>query len=126
VPVGAYLSGGVDSGSITAVAATHLPHLSTFTGGFDLTSASGLELGWDERQRAEAMSYEFGTEQYETVMKAGDMLRCLPALIHHLEDLRVSQSYPNYYVARLASRFVKVVLSGSGGDEPFGGYPWRS
>src|SRR5207302_1933947 len=53
VPVGAYLSGGMDSGSISALAAGALPHLSTFTGGFDLTSASGLEQAWDERQRAE-------------------------------------------------------------------------
>lgn len=49
----------------------------------------------------------------------------MPALIWHLEDLRVGQSYPNYYVARLASKFVKVVLSGAGGDELFAGYPWR-
>jgi asparagine synthase (glutamine-hydrolysing) len=125
VPVGAYLSGGMDSGSITAIAAASLSHLSTFTGGFDLTSASGIELGWDERRKAEAMSYVFKTEQYETVLKAGDMERCLPALTWHLEDLRVGQSYPNYYIARLASKFVKVVLSGNGGDELFAGYPWR-
>jgi asparagine synthase (glutamine-hydrolysing) len=125
VAVGAYLSGGMDSGSITAVAASSLPYLATFTGGFDLTSATGLELGFDERKQAEAMSYRFKTEHYEAVLKAGDMERCLPDLVWHLEDLRVGQSYPNYYVARLASKFVKVVLSGSGGDELFAGYPWR-
>jgi asparagine synthase (glutamine-hydrolysing) len=125
VPLGAYLSGGMDSGSITAVAAQYLPYLSTFTGGFDLTSATGLELGFDERDKAERMSYLFRTEHYETVLKAGDMERCLPALVWHLEDPRVGQSYPNYYISRLASKFVKVVLSGSGGDELFAGYPWR-
>ena len=59
------------------------------------------------------MSYLFKTEHYEMVLKAGDMERCLPALVWHLEDPRVGQSYPNYYVARLASKFVKVVLSGA-------------
>ena len=59
------------------------------------------------------MSYLFKTEHYEMVLKAGDMERVLPALIWHLEDLRVGQSYPNFYVARLASKFVKVVLSGA-------------
>jgi asparagine synthase (glutamine-hydrolysing) len=125
VPVGSYLSGGMDSGSITAIAARHLPRLCTFTGGFDLSSASGLELGFDERRAAEAVANLLKTEHYEVVMHAGDMEWVLPELIWHLEDLRVGQSYPNYYVARLASKFVKVVVSGAGGDELFGGYPWR-
>ncbi|MGD1049999.1 MAG: asparagine synthase (glutamine-hydrolyzing) [Solirubrobacteraceae bacterium] len=125
VPVGAHLSGGMDSGSITALAALELPHLNTFTVGFDMTSRVGLEVAVDERLKAEAMSYQFQTEQYEAVLKAGDMVRCLPALTWHLEDPRVGQCYPNYYLARLASRFVKVVLTGSGGDELFAGYPWR-
>ena len=125
VELGAYLSGGMDSGSITAIAATQLPYIKTFTCGFDLNSASGLELGFDEREKAEYMSYLFKTEHYEMVLKAGDMERVLPQVAWHIEEPRVGQSYPNYYVARLASKFVKVVLAGTGGDELFAGYPWR-
>jgi len=125
VDVASYLSGGMDSGSITAVAAAQLPYIKTFTCGFDLHSASGLELGFDEREMSETMSYLFRTEHYEMVLKAGDMERILPELAWHLEEPRVGQSYPNYYVARLAGKFVKVVLAGTGGDELFGGYPWR-
>ncbi len=125
VEVGTYLSGGMDSGSIAAVAARELPYVKSFTCGFDLHSASGLELGMDEREAAEHMSYLFKTEHYEMVLKAGDMERVLPRLVWHLEEPRVGQSYPNFYAARLASKFVKVVLSGAGGDELFGGYPWR-
>jgi asparagine synthase (glutamine-hydrolysing) len=125
VPVGAYFSGGMDSGSITAIAARHLPQLCTFTVGFDLSSASGLELGFDERPAAERLSYLNGTEHYEMVLKAGDMERTMRALVWHMEEPRVGQSYPNFYAAKLASRFCTVVLSGAGGDELFGGYPWR-
>jgi asparagine synthase (glutamine-hydrolysing) len=125
VPVGAYLSGGMDSGSITAVATQHIARMRTFTAGFDLSSASGLELGFDERPASEVVANRFKTEHYEMVLHAGDMEHVLPELIWHLEDLRVGQSYPNYYIARLASRFGKVVLSGAGGDELFAGYPWR-
>lgn len=125
VEVGSYLSGGMDSGSITAVAASQLPNLKTFTVGFDLNSASGVEIGYDERAKAEYMSYLFKTEQYEMVLKAGDMERALPRMTRHLEEPRVGQSYPNFYAAQLASKFGKVVLSGAGGDELFAGYPWR-
>lgn len=125
VEIGAYLSGGMDSGSITALAAQQLPNLKSFTVGFDLSSASGMELAFDERAKAKSMSACFKTEHYEMVLKAGDMQRCLPKLAWHLEEPRVGQSYPNYYAAKLSSKFVKVVLSGTGGDELFGGYPWR-
>jgi len=125
VEVGSYLSGGMDSGSITAQASTHVPLLRTFTVGFDLSSASGVEMGFDERVRAEHMSYQFGSEHYEMVLKAGDMERAMPKLAWHMEEPRVGQSYPNFYAAKLASRFNKVCLSGAGGDEMFGGYPWR-
>tara|TARA_Y100001934_G_scaffold214312_1_gene253871 strand:+ start:1747 stop:3630 length:1884 start_codon:yes stop_codon:yes gene_type:complete len=125
VELGSYLSGGMDSGSITAIATKSFPCLKTFTCGFDLSSASGIELAFDERAKAEAMSAKFKTEHYEMVLKAGDMERCLPRLSFHLEEPRVGQSYPNFYVSQLASKFVKVVLSGAGGDELFGGYPWR-
>lgn len=125
VPVNAYLSGGIDSGAITMVASQFIPHMRTFTVGFDLSSASGLELSFDERSKAEHISYLAKTEHYEMVLKAGDMERCMDKYVWHLEEPRVGQSYPNYYAAKLASKFGKVVLSGVGGDELFGGYPWR-
>lgn len=125
VPVNAYLSGGIDSGAITMIASKILPHLRSFTVGFDLSSASGLELSFDERTKAEHISYLAKTEHYEMVLKAGDMERCMDKYIKHLEEPRVGQSYSNYYAAKLASKFGKVVLSGAGGDELFGGYPWR-
>jgi asparagine synthase (glutamine-hydrolysing) len=125
VEIGSYLSGGIDSGSITALASNEISNLKTFTCGFDLASASGIELAFDERQKAEMMSGIFKTEHYEIVLKAGDMERCLESLAWHLEEPRVGQSYPNFYAAKLASKFVKVALSGCGGDELFAGYPWR-
>ncbi len=125
VELGTYLSGGMDSGSITSLASQRFKDLKSFTVGFDLSSASGIELVFDERQTAEAMSAAFKTEHYEMVLKAGDMERCLPKLAWYLEEPRVGQCYPNFYASKLASKFVKVVLSGAGGDELFGGYPWR-
>jgi len=129
VPIGSYLSGGMDSGSIAAITSKHFRdsnnYLNTFTVGFDLSSASGMELSFDERAKAEYMSYKFKTEHYEMVLKSGDMERCMRDFAYHLEEPRVGQSYPNYYASKLASKFVKVVLSGAGGDELFAGYPWR-
>jgi asparagine synthase (glutamine-hydrolysing) len=125
VPLGSYLSGGMDSASIAAVASQSIPRLMTFTGGFDLSSVTGLELVFDERSDAEQASSAFRTEHYEMVMHAGDMAWVLPELVWHLEDPRIGMCYQNHYIARLASKFVKVVLAGTGGDELFAGYPWR-
>lgn len=125
VELGAYLSGGMDSGAITSITSNSFKDLKSFTCGFDTSSASGLELSFDEREKAEFLSNLYKTEHYQVVLKAGDMERVMPELIWHIEDPRVGQCYPNYYISRLASKFVKIILSGTGGDEFFAGYPWR-
>ena len=129
VSVGSYLSGGIDSSSIVSVASNHFQKnkksLKTFTIGFDLSSASGLELSFDERENAQLLANKFKTDHYTMLLKSGDMENCLSKFAYHLEEPRVGQSYPNFYAAKLASKYVKVVLSGSGGDELFAGYPWR-
>jgi asparagine synthase (glutamine-hydrolysing) len=125
VPVGSYLSGGMDSGAITAVGSKLIPRMATFTCGFDMSSVTGVEANYDERRDAELMANAFKTEHYEQVINAGDLAWSLPKVVYHLEDLKVGMSYPNYYISRLASKFVKVCLQGTGGDELYGGYPWR-
>ena len=125
VPVGSYLSGGMDSASITGLASKHVARLSTFTAGFELSKVSGIEATFDERKDAELVANYFKTEHYEQVINAGDLGWSLPRVVWHLEDLRLGMSYPNYYISRLASKFVKVCLQGTGGDELYGGYPWR-
>ncbi len=125
VPIGTYLSGGVDSGAITSVASKMTQRMATFTCGFDMSSVTGVEANYDERRAAEMMANAFKTEHYEQVINAGDLSWSLPKVVYHLEDLKVGMSYPNYYISRLASKFVKVCLQGTGGDELFGGYPWR-
>lgn len=125
VEIGSYLSGGMDSGAIVAAASATLPRLKTFTCGFDMSSVTGVEANYDERRDAELMASTFKTEHYEQVINAGDLEWSMPRLIHHLEDFRLGMTYPNFYISRLASRFTKVCFSGAGGDELFGGYPWR-
>ena len=125
VPVSSYLSGGIDSGVITALASNKIKKMKTFTIGFNMDSVSGVELFFDERKKAEKVSAELGTEHYELVLKSGDMERAFKKIVWHLEEPRVGQSYPNYYASKLASNFGKVLLTGIGGDELFAGYPWR-
>jgi asparagine synthase (glutamine-hydrolysing) len=125
VEVGSYLSGGMDSGSIVAMARKFIPRLMTFTGGFDLTNVDGIEQGFDERENAEKLSYLLQTEHYAVVLHAGDMPAAMERIAWHVDDPRVGMCHQNWYVAKLASRFVKVCLAGAGGDELFAGYPWR-
>jgi len=125
VPVGSYLSGGMDSGSLSVLASKHVERLYTFTAGFEMSEVNGIETGYDERIDAELTANYIKSEHYEQVLNAGDIKWALPKVVWHLEDLRVGMSYPNYYISRLASKFVKVCLQGTGGDELYGGYPWR-
>lgn len=123
--VGCFLSGGMDSGTITCLASQKYPHIKTFTCGYDMSKAVGNELGFDERNKSEIMAHAFATEHYEMILQPSDIERILPKVCFHNEEPRVGQSYTNYYISNLASKFVKVCFSGSGGDELFGGYPWR-
>ena len=114
VPVAAYLSGGVDSASMVAGAVPHIPRLMTFTAGFEMSAVEGIESSFDERRDAELLAYHFKTEHYEQVINSGDIRWSLPRVVWAIEDLRLGMSYPNYYVARLASKFATVCLSGAG------------
>ncbi|OGD56668.1 hypothetical protein A2V71_03585 [Candidatus Berkelbacteria bacterium RBG_13_40_8] len=125
VPVGILLSGGMDSGTISYFASKELPNMMTFTGGFDFTKAVATESFLDERAEAEKIARLFSAEHYEDVLYPESPNLVIKNLVWHLEDLRLGMSYPQYFLAKLSSRFVKVALSGTGGDEIFGGYPWR-
>lgn len=120
-----FLSGGVDSGSITALAAKEPGKLRTFTAFFDYEGASAAEMKFDERAAAQLMARAFGTEHHEILIGPKDFRNTVDTLCYHLDEPRVGQSYPNYLVSGLVRKFETVTLSGAGGDELFGGYPWR-
>ena len=117
VPVGAFLSGGIDSSLVCAIAQRHSPEpIHTFTIGFDG--------GGDERVFARSVAAHIGSNHHEQVITA-DIVQELPRLLRSLEQpLFDNSALPTYLVSRLARQHVKVVLSGDGGDEPFGGYEW--
>ncbi len=125
VPLGTYLSGGMDTGSISAVTSRHIENLHTFTCGFDTSGVSEEELFFDETKESEELSRLLNTIHHQIILKPGDMEKVLPKVVWHLDEPRVGISYQNYYVTGLISKFVTVVLSGVGGDEFYAGYPWR-
>ena len=126
VPLGTYLSGGMDTGAISAVSAASIPGLHTFTCGFDLPEgASGLERYFDERREARHLSEIIGTAHHELEIGPDAMRAIFPKVVWHLDEPRVGISYQVYAMAELIGKYVTVVLSGVGGDELFAGYPWR-
>jgi asparagine synthase (glutamine-hydrolysing) len=118
VPVGAFLSGGVDSGIVVALMArlSSAP-VKTFTIGF---AGDGL---YDETEGARRVAAMYGTEHHEFRIRQHDMLDALPEVLGaSAEPFADSSAIPTYLVARETRRHVKVALSGDGGDELFGGY----
>lgn len=118
VPVGVFLSGGVDSSLVAALAARHNREIAAFSLGFAEQQYS--ELGF-ARQVAEHLRIPHHTVQ----IGVDDVLECLPHLVRQYgQPFGDPSAVPSYLVSRLARRHVKVCLSGDGGDESFGGY-WR-
>jgi len=116
VPVGVLLSGGVDSGGITALAAAESgKSVKTFSIGFE-------EAGFDELSRARLVAERYGTDHHELILRP-DAVELLPKLVDSFDEpFGDSSALPTYLVSELAAGGVKVALSGEGGDELFGGY----
>lgn len=116
VPLGAFLSGGIDSSTLVALM-SRLGRVKTFTIGFDDAHA-------DELTHARRVAQHFDTDHTEEIMRP-DLTASLPALIAHFgEPFADSSAIPTWLAARLARRQVTAALSGDGGDELFAGYTW--
>jgi asparagine synthase (glutamine-hydrolysing) len=116
VPIGAFLSGGVDSGSVVALMArASTAPIRTFSIGFD-------EAAFDELAYARQVAQRYGTDHCEFVVKP-DALEVMPRLAWQLDEpFADSSALPTYYVAKITREHVTVALSGDGGDENFAGY----
>jgi asparagine synthase (glutamine-hydrolysing) len=125
VPVGAYLSGGIDSGAIVAVASKFETQMKTFSCGFDENGLSERTRAANEVNLARELSDITGTSFHQISLKPADAMEMHRGIFRTLEEPRVGVLYQNNLVAKFASTEVKVCLSGAGGDELFGGYPWR-
>ncbi|MBB6472963.1 asparagine synthase (glutamine-hydrolyzing) [Sphaerisporangium rubeum] len=115
-PLGAFLSGGVDSSAVVAAMAMQsTERVRTFCVGFE-------ESRYDERHKARMVADRYGTDHHELVVTSR-LLDVLPRIAWHFDEpFADSSAIPSFYVAQLSRRHVTVVLSGDGGDECFGGY----
>ncbi len=117
VPLGVFLSGGLDSSLIAAIAKIQKEgELHSFSVGFE---------GSEDLKNAKAASKYIGTVHHEEIVSESQIIASLPIVIQHLESYDpalVRSAIPTYFVSKLASQYVKVVLSGEGADELFAGY----
>jgi asparagine synthase (glutamine-hydrolysing) len=116
VPLGAFLSGGIDSSSVVASMALQSPDpVKTFSIGFE-------EAAYNELSYASLVARKYGTEHHEIQVKP-DSVALVQRLVRHFgEPFGDSSAIPTFIVSEFAARYVKVALSGDGGDELFGGY----
>ena len=116
VTVGAFLSGGIDSTAIAALARQHNPDLITFTTGFERE-------GYSEVDVAAESAAAIGVRHVVRTVKPDEMMAAMPLIVWYLDDPVADPALvPLWFVAREARQHVKVVLSGEGADELFGGY----
>ncbi|GJL74755.1 asparagine synthase (glutamine-hydrolyzing) [Nitrosomonas sp.] len=120
VPVGAFLSGGIDSSLVVGLMAKHTQKpVKTYAIGFDTEGPARL---YNELPYAKQVSNLFGTEHHEIVVKP-DIIHLLPKLLWHMDEPVADTAFiTTYLVSEFAKRDVTVILSGVGGDELFGGY----
>lgn len=118
VPVGVFLSGGLDSSTVLSYAAENSEYpLQTFSVGF------GENNELNEVHFARQLAQRYGTEHHEIHVTEKEVLDCLPHIIQHLDEPLADYAVlPTYVMSRFAAQHVKVVLSGEGADELFGGY----
>ena len=118
VPVGAYLSGGLDSSLVASLASRHTPHrLETFTGAFH----EGPE--FDETQHAQAVADYIGAQRHTIYPSDSDFVSSLPRLAYYMDEPAAGPGlFPQFMVSRKARDHVTVCLGGQGGDEMFVGY----
>lgn len=116
VPVGAFLSSGIDSTSIVALAKEFHPQIKTFTVGFERQGYSEIDIAKDSAEK-------LGVENIHTVITPEAFIEELPKIMWHMDDpVADPAAVPLYFVAKEAAKHVTVVLSGEGADELFGGY----
>jgi asparagine synthase (glutamine-hydrolysing) len=118
VPLGVFLSGGIDSSAVTALAQKHVPgKIKTFSIGFEDPSFDESKYGW-------LASKYIGTEHYEQIMTPADLLNIVPRLPDILDEPMADASIlPTYLLSKFTREHVTVALGGDGGDEIFAGYP---
>ena len=115
VPIGAFLSGGIDSSAVVAHMAAEHGAVKTFSIGFQ-------EAAYDERPWARVASARFGTDHHELCVRPDTVDRIAHIVSYFDEPFADASAIPTYFVSQLAREHVKVVLSGDGGDEIFAGY----
>src|SRR5439155_3315241 len=123
VPLGSFLSGGVDSSSIVAMMERHRKgrRISTFTNGIE-PEVLRYDIIPDDVQWARRVNQQLDTDYHEIMLKP-DVAELLPKLVYHMDEPAIDMAIPSYLVSRAARENLRVMLSGMGGDEVFAGYP---